>query len=308
LIELTNVTKRFGTTTAVDNISFSVNKGEVVGFLGPNGAGKSTTMRVITCYLPQDEGEVTVSGYNVFENSLQIRKKIGYLPESTPLYLDMEVTEFLKYIAEIRGIPSDVKKKNLNKMVEVCGLTKVIGKDIGELSKGFKQRVGLAQAMIHDPELLVLDEPTIGLDPNQIVEIRELIKQLGEEKTIILSTHILPEVTATCSRVIIINEGKIAAQGTPDELTSQAKGEFIIFALIRGNPDDVKSRISEMDNVLESRLIAGKGDSLNSYRLKSKKDVSEDLFHLVSSNGWSLAELRKETLSLEDVFTKITTQ
>lgn len=308
MIELTNVTKRFGTTTAVDNISFSVNKGEVVGFLGPNGAGKSTTMRVITCYLPQDEGEVTVSGYNVFENSLQIRKKIGYLPESTPLYLDMEVTEFLKYIAEIRGIPSDVKKKNLNKMVEVCGLTKVIGKDIGELSKGFKQRVGLAQAMIHDPELLVLDEPTIGLDPNQIVEIRELIKQLGEEKTIILSTHILPEVTATCSRVIIINEGKIAAQGTPDELTSQAKGEFIIFALIRGNPDDVKSRISEMDNVLESRLIAGKGDSLNSYRLKSKKDVSEDLFHLVSSNGWSLAELRKETLSLEDVFTKITTQ
>lgn len=308
MIELKNVTKRFGTTTAVNNISFSVQKGEVVGFLGPNGAGKTTTMRIITCYLPQDDGEVTVSGYNVFDNSLEIRKKIGYLPESAPVYHDMGVTEFLSYIAEIRGIPKKTRKSNVDKMVEVCGLNKVVGKDIGELSKGFRQRVGIAQAMIHDPELLVLDEPTIGLDPNQIIEIRGLIKQLGKEKTVLLSTHILPEVTATCSRVIIINDGVIAAQGTPDELTSQAKGEYIIHTMIRGTPDEVKSKIMSIENVTETRIIEGKGDSLNRYRIKSKEDISEQLFHIVVQNNWVLTELRKETLSLEDVFTKITTQ
>jgi ABC-2 type transport system ATP-binding protein len=308
LIELTNVTKRFGTTTAVNNISFSVQKGEVVGFLGPNGAGKTTTMRMITCYLPQDEGEVTVGGYNVFDNSLEVRKKIGYLPESAPVYHDMEVTEFLNYIAEIRGIPRSSKKSKIEKMIDVCGLHKVVGKDIGELSKGYRQRVGIAQAMIHDPDLLVLDEPTIGLDPNQIIEIRELIKKLGEEKTVLLSTHILPEVTATCDRVIIINEGNIAAQGTPDELISQAKGEYIIHTMIRGNPDEVKTKIMGIENVMETRLIDGKGDSLNNYRIKSKVDISEALFHVVVQNKWVLTELRKDALTLEDVFTKLTTQ
>jgi ABC-2 type transport system ATP-binding protein len=308
LLEIKNVTKKFGQTVAVNNVSFSVNKGEVVGFLGPNGAGKTTTMRIITCYLPADSGKVNVSGFDVFDDSLEVRKRIGYLPESAPLYYDMGVIEFLNYIAEIRGIPKNTRKSKIDKMIELCSLQKVLGKDIGELSKGYKQRVGLAQAMVHDPELLVLDEPTIGLDPNQIIEIRELIKTLGEEKTIILSTHILPEVTATCTRVIIINDGVIAAQGTPEELTSQAKGGIIIYLTIKGNLEIMKQKFANLPDITEYRVIEEKSDSLYQFRIKSQIDISNDLFQLAVQNNWNLSELRKEALTLEDVFTKITAQ
>ena len=213
MIEVKGISKRFGPTTAVDNISFSIAKGEVVGFLGPNGAGKTTTMRILTCFLPADAGEAKVAGFDVLEQSMAVRSRIGYLPESAPLYLDMRVSEFLDYIGAIRGLHGADRTAAINRMIEVCGLSGVMLKQIGELSKGYRQRVGLAQAMIHNPEILVLDEPTSGLDPNQIREIRDLIKTLGKEKTVILSTHILPEVEATCSRVMIINRGKIVADG-----------------------------------------------------------------------------------------------
>src|SRR5436309_2153162 len=216
-IRVSNLTKYYGNSLAVDNISFEVNKGEILGFLGPNGAGKTTTMKIVTTYMPPTSGEVKIDGLDIEESSLEVRRKIGYLPELNPLYLDMNVIEYLDYVAALDGIPEDKIKKKRNEMISVCGLESVKNKDIGELSKGFKQRVGLAQAMISDPEIIILDEPTSGLDPNQIIEIRNLIKKLGKQKTVILSTHILSEVQATCNRVIIVNKGKIAADGSPEE-------------------------------------------------------------------------------------------
>ena len=214
MIEAKNLTKRFGDTLAVDTISFTVNKGGIVGLLGPNGAGKTTTMRILTCYLAADSGTATIAGKNVFTQSLEVRRCIGYLPENNPLYTEMGVVDYLKFIAQIRHIPRKKIKTQVKEMVEVCGLEPVLNKKIDELSKGFRQRVGLAQAMIHNPEVLIFDEPTVGLDPNQIVEIRELIKRMGAEKTVILSSHILPEVSATCKQVIIMNRGRIVASGT----------------------------------------------------------------------------------------------
>ena len=211
MIEVKNLTKRYGLTVAVDNVSFDANAGEVLGFLGPNGAGKTTTMRILTCYLSADEGTAKVAGYDVFEESIEVRKRIGYLPESAPLYMDMGVIDYLKFIAQIRHIPKSQRQERIKAVIDTCGLEKVIQKDVGELSRGYRQRLGLAQSLIHDPPILILDEPTSGLDPSQIIEIRNLIKAIGKEKTIIFSTHILPEVSATCSRILIINDGQIVA-------------------------------------------------------------------------------------------------
>ena len=218
MIEIKNLTKKFGQNLVLDNLSFSVAKGEILGFLGPNGAGKSTTMRIITSFWTPTSGQVIVSGFNIAEQALAARKIIGYLPETVPLYEDMRVFEYLKFIAEIRGLNKSEIKSRIKEVVLVCGLSKVLRQPIEELSKGFRQRVGLAQAIMHQPDILILDEPTTGLDPNQIVEIRDLIKTIGREKTVIFSTHILSEVSATCDRVIIINNGKIAGQGSPNEL------------------------------------------------------------------------------------------
>ena len=308
MIKINNLTKYFGETKAVDGIDFEIKKGEIIGFLGPNGAGKTTTVRVITCFLPPTSGTVEIDGLNVRDNSLEIRRKIGYLPENTPLYNDMNVYEFLRYIAELRKIPKLEQNSRIKKMVEISGLGDVLGKNIGTLSKGYNQRVGLAQAMIHDPEILILDEPTSGLDPNQIVEIRNLIKQLGREKTVILCTHILPEVQATCNRAIIINRGKIAADGTMEELENAATGSERIFIEVQiGEGADPMDKLRTLENIEEIALIPSAG-STKAYRLEAKKgtDPRENIFKTAVESGWTLLEMRRERTSLEQIFRQLT--
>ena len=310
MINARHLAKNFGQTMALKEITFEVAKGEVLGFLGPNGAGKTTTMRILTCYHPADTGTATIAGFDVFENPLEVRKLIGYLPENNPLYTDMGIVDYLDFIARVRGIPSSKKRKQIKYVVELCGLQSELRKDIGELSKGFRQRVGLAQALIHDPDILILDEPTIGLDPTQIIEIRELIKTIGREKTIILSSHILPEVSATCDRIIIISQGEIVGTGTPEEMAARAKGGEITYITIRGPFDEVQQKLKTLTNVKEVVLTTNKGEGLNQFEIKSDIgiDLNEELFFLVSQNGWSLTELYKETANLEDIFLQLTTK
>ncbi|MDE0301282.1 MAG: ATP-binding cassette domain-containing protein [Candidatus Poribacteria bacterium] len=307
MIEVKNLTKRYGATVAVDNVSFNAKAGEVLGFLGPNGAGKTTTMRVLTCYLSADEGNATVDGYDVFDESVEVRKRIGYLPESAPLYTDMGVIDYLKFIAQIRDIPKSQRQQRTKEVIDICGLESVIQKDVGELSKGFRQRLGLAQSLIHDPPILIMDEPTSGLDPNQIIEIRNLIKDIGKEKMIIFSTHILPEVSATCSRILIINDGKIVANGTPESLADRAKGGEVVDITIRGPAEEIESKLQELNFVNEFDRV-NTVDGLLSYRITSDKgkNAAEELFQFVVQNGWSLTELRQESVSLEDVFLELT--
>jgi ABC-2 type transport system ATP-binding protein len=306
MIEVANLTKRYGATTAVDDVSFTVKTGEILGFLGPNGAGKTTTMKILTCFMPATQGRVTVDSLDVFDHSLEVRRKIGYLPESAPLYTDMTVTEYLSFVAGIRGIPKSQWKSRLDAIVTVCGLTEVRRREIAELSKGFKQRVGLAQAMIHNPDILILDEPTSGLDPNQIVEIRNLIKKLGEEKTVILSTHILPEVQATCDRVLIISRGKLVADGSPDELTSQFHGDEQIQLCVSGTtPDLLRSALTGLSGIAWLEVSGGKEVQA---RITAERgtDLRERLFRCVVDQGWTLLELHRERTSLEQVFRQLT--
>src|SRR5947207_12534994 len=236
MIEVEGLTKNYGLTRAVDKVSFSVRRGEVLGFLGPNGAGKSTTMKILTCFLAPTAGRAMVAGHDVFDDSLEVRKRIGYLPEDTPIYRDMTVVEYLQFAAAMRGMERDKVGGRIKEIGGRCGLSNVAGKLVGELSKGYRQRLGLAQAMLHDPDILILDEPTSGLDPNQIVEIRQLIKELGQEKTVILSTHILPEVQATCSRVVIISDGRLVADGRPDDLVAREHANTFRILLERSEP------------------------------------------------------------------------
>ena len=307
MIEVKNLTKRYGPTVAVDNVSFSAKSGEVLGFLGPNGAGKTTTMRVLTCYLSADEGNATVDGYDVFDQSVEVRKRIGYLPESAPLYTDMGVIDYLKFIAQVRDIPKSQRQQRTKEVIDICGLESVIQKDVGELSKGYRQRLGLAQSLIHDPPILIMDEPTSGLDPNQIIEIRNLIKEIGKEKMIIFSTHILPEVSATCSRILIINNGKIVANGSPESLADRAKGGQVVDITIRGPADEIESKLQDLNFVNEFDRV-NTVDGLFNYRIASEKgsNPAEELFQFVVQNGWSLTELRQESVSLEDVFRELT--
>ena len=307
MIEVKNLTKRYGPTVAVDNVSFNAKAGEVLGFLGPNGAGKTTTMRVLTCYLSADEGSATVDGYDVFEHSVEVRKRIGYLPESAPLYSDMGVIDYLKFIAQVRDIPKSQRQQRTKDVIDICGLESVIHKDVGELSRGYRQRLGLAQSLIHDPPILILDEPTSGLDPSQIIEIRNLIKEVGKEKMIIFSTHILPEVSATCSRILIINDGRIVANGSPKSLTDRAKGGEVVDITIRGPAEDIETKLRDLNFVNEFSRV-NTVDGLFSYRIASEKgkNAAEELFQFVAQNGWSLTELRQESASLEDVFLELT--
>ncbi|MEW5802387.1 MAG: ATP-binding cassette domain-containing protein [bacterium] len=310
MITVNNLTKRYGPTLAVDNISFEVSKGEILGFLGPNGAGKSTTMKILTCYMPPDEGTATLDGLNTLEDSLKIREKIGYLPENTPLYQDMGVVDYLRFVAEVRKIPSSQRKKRIKETAHLCGLDKELGKHIGQLSKGYRQRVGLAQTLIHDPDILILDEPTTGLDPNQIIEIRSLIKDIGQEKTVILCSHILPEVQATCNRIIIIKEGRIVGSGTPEELASQAQGGGeLVYITINGPQDKIQEQLAAQDNVLATRLLVSENGS-HRFEVKSPKgvDIRESLFRMVVKNQWSLTELQRTPITLEDVFKQLTTE
>jgi ABC-2 type transport system ATP-binding protein len=307
-IVVNNLTKKFGSQRAVDNISFEVKEGEILGFLGPNGAGKTTTMKILTCYIAPSDGNATVNGFSVLENQEEIKKKIGYLPENNPLYYDMPVLDYLKFVADLQAVPKDKVQKRIAEMVYVCGLNVEKHKKIGELSKGFRQRVGLAQAMIHDPEILLLDEPTSGLDPNQIVEIRKLIKELGKRKTVILSTHILPEVEATCDRILIINKGKIVADGTSEMLRKRATGQEMVRVQI-GEPesrDDVISALREIETV---GIADFDKESQNSFIVSSKDDRStrKDIFNLCVKKNWVLTEMTPIETKLEDIFRELTT-
>jgi ABC-2 type transport system ATP-binding protein len=314
-ITVRNLTKNYDTEKAVNDISFDVKTGEILGFLGPNGAGKTTTMKIITCYMPPTSGTVEVEGFDIAEHSFEVRKKIGYLPEMNPLYLDMNVLEYLEYSARLHGLKNAALKSRLKEMIDVCGIAEVRHKDIGELSKGFRQRVGLAQAMIHDPEVLILDEPTSGLDPNQIVEIRNLIRQLGRAKTVVLSTHILTEVQATCDRVIIINDGAIVADGTLEQLQQDFRGsEKILLELkvpagkIANAMTDIYPKIKELAQV-ESVEYGGQEGDLHKFVLHTMKgsDIREEIFRRTVAEGWVLMEMTRKATSLEEVFHKLTT-
>lgn len=308
MIAVENLTKSYGNTLAVDNISFSVKKGEVLGFLGPNGAGKTTVMKILTCFFPPDNGNAILSGYDINEHADQIKRIIGYLPENNPLYDDMGVYDYLNFIADIRGIEKTKKQKRIAEMIEVCGLNKEIFKDIYELSKGNRQRVGLAQALIHSPDILLLDEPTSGLDPNQIIEIRNLIKEIGREKTVVLCTHILSEVEATCDRTIIINEGKIVAQGTPAEISQKAMGNAIVYATLKGDQLSIKESISNIKGVLSVKVIKSFDDERHQLILSidDNDNITEEIFLIARDKGFILSQLYTES-SFEKAFTKLTT-
>jgi len=308
MIKVENLSKKFGENLVLDNISFEVRKGEVLGFLGPNGAGKTTTMRILTGLIAPNSGNIKVQDLNVLDNSLEIRKMIGYLPESVPLYEDMKVFEYLKFMAEMRGVQKNQLLDKIRKITNLCGLKKVIRQPIAELSKGYRQRVGLAQSMINDPEILVLDEPTSGLDPNQIVEIRNLIKKIGENKTVILSTHILQEVNATCDRVVIINNGKIVAQGTTAELSAKAKKKDLIYVKVKGRYEEVFEKLKNMENVEDVKRKDKEEDNVFGYQIvvEGEADIREYVFMTIVKNNWSLLEMRREGVSLEDVFRELT--
>jgi gliding motility-associated transport system ATP-binding protein len=310
MIKVNGLSKSYALNKAVDDISFEVTRGEIVGFLGPNGAGKTTTMRVITTYIPKDTGQVEVAGFDLDDDPIEIRRRIGYLPESAPLYHDMGVVDYLRWVAQIRGIAGDERQERIKRMVEVCGLETVLDRDIGQLSKGYRQRVGLAQTLIHDPDILVLDEPTSGLDPNQIVEIRELIREIGKDKTIIFSTHILPEVQATCSRVIIISGGKLVADGRPDDLISGARGQAIYRVGAKAPADKAKSALEKVRGVSRLEAQPAHGAVVRFRVFGSEKDdgadLGEEIFKAAVQSGLTLTELTRESASLEEVFTKLT--
>lgn len=305
-IVVEKITKTYGLQKAVDELSFKVKTGEVLGFLGPNGAGKTTTMKAITCFLNPNEGDIFVGGMSVTKNPEEVKKHIGYLPENNPLYQDMPVIDYLRFAAELQGVPKEKVKDRIIEMVRVCGLKAEKHKKIRELSKGFKQRVGLAQALIHDPEVLILDEPTTGLDPNQIVEIRELIKKIGKEKTVILSSHILAEVEATCDRILIISNGKIVADGTSEELRKQAQGNEILKVQIKnGERNEVYSALKSLSTVGLVDFIADEADC---YEVQSKKDENsaKAIFELCVKKGWYIGQLTPIETKLEDVFREVT--
>jgi ABC-2 type transport system ATP-binding protein len=289
-------------------MSFQVEKGEILGFLGPNGAGKTTTMRIITGYMPASEGTVRVDGYDVFDNPLDVRRRIGYLPENPPLYLEMTVTGYLRFVAKIKGVPKDKIHQEVARVMERASIADVKERIIAKLSKGYKQRVGIAQALLNDPPVLILDEPTIGLDPKQIHEVRELVKDLAGQHTVVLSTHILPEVEQTCHRVIIIDRGKIVAVDTPQNLRLQLQGAERVSIEVQGPASEIISKLKAMPGVVNIQKIA-ENDSRHRFQVEGelRKDIRSDLARMIVQNGWGLYELQSATMSLEDIFLKLTT-
>jgi ABC-2 type transport system ATP-binding protein len=293
---------------AVDDISFHVKENEIVGLLGPNGAGKTTTMRILTCFMPATAGTATVAGYNVFTDSLNVRQQIGYLPENVPLYLDMRAYEYLMFRAKLKNIPRRERRKKIEYCLEMTGITDVQKQIIGTLSKGYKQRVGLADTLIHDPKILILDEPTIGLDPNQIRQIRGVIKGLGQKHTVLLSTHILPEVEMVCDRIMIINKGKIVAMDTPSNLMKQLKTGSNLVLEIRGDGEKIKNSLSKVDAV--QSVTYKKKDDANEFYVDGtgEKDIREDIFNCIVKDNYILREMKKQTITLEEIFHQITTK
>ncbi len=299
-IELTNITKKYGEQLAVNNVSFSIQKGEVVGILGPNGAGKSTMMKILTCFIPQTEGEAKVCGFNVLTDSLEVRKRVGYLPENNPLYLDMYVREYLEFVAGIHHLGASTKSR-IDEMIEMTGLGAEQHKKIGALSKGYRQRVGLAQAMIHDPEVLILDEPTSGLDPNQLVDIRKLIMEVGKNKTILLSTHIMQEVEAMCSRVIIINEGKIVADDQTAQMHQLQIGQdFVIVEFVEEVP------MSELKSISGVKSVVKISNTEFKIEAAGKEDIRPTISRFVKKMNYTLLSMNKLEHGLEEVFRNLT--
>ncbi len=309
MIEVYDIVKRYGATVAVDGVSFKVDQGEILGFLGPNGAGKSTTMKVLTCFIVADSGTVMVNGHDVLTDSQKVRRLIGYLPENTPLYSDMRVLDFLEFVARIRQLSPGQKRIRLEEVIQTTGIERMLKKNIGYLSRGYRQRVGLAQALIHDPPILIMDEPTSGLDPHQIIEIRELIRNLGKTKTIIFSSHILQEISAICSRILIIKEGRLIADGTPQHLQDQATGGHTYNVQIQGPPDEVRSRLAGLSGVESASLIT-ESDGYGNYQIRASngKDLGPDIFQVVKDSGWTLSRLNEVSRSLEEVYLQLTEQ
>ena len=307
MLEVNNLNKKFGDFYAVKNLNFQIRKGEIFGFLGPNGAGKTTTMRMVTCFIPPTSGSISVEGHDTAAESLYVRKRIGYLPENNPIYNDLSVAEYLKFVAEIRGIKGERQAARIRELFTICGLTKMADRQIGKLSKGFKQRAGLAQAMMHDPDLLILDEPMSGLDPNQIIEIRNLIKKMGQEKTVIYCSHILSEVSATCDRILIINDGAIVASGTPEELTSRSARGNRYIVKVKADRNDAESAFRSLSGVSSVSITAVADPWLSAeIVVADKEDIGESIFKCIVDKGWSLSELKHEAASLEEVFTQLT--
>jgi ABC-2 type transport system ATP-binding protein len=310
VISVKGLTKAYGNVLAVDHISFEVPKGQIVGFLGPNGAGKSTTIRMLTCYMPPTSGGATVNGFDIFHQSEQVRESLGYLPENVPLYTEMKVHEYLDFRGRLRKMDRDTRRKRIDYAIERCWLGNVRGRIIGHLSKGFRQRVGLADALLHNPAVLILDEPTVGLDPSQIRETRKLIKDLGGEHTVLLSTHILPEVEAVCDRAIVIAGGRIVAQGSPDELRTSRRMAARVLVECKGPPTEVQNVLSRVSGVSKVDIVSD-GQSDGKYvtaaiRPKEAYDVREEVARTVIQHGWPLREIRLEHATLEEFFVQVT--
>jgi ABC-2 type transport system ATP-binding protein len=306
MIKVENLTKRYAGHAAIQDLSFEVGKGEIMGFLGPNGAGKSTTMRILSSFMPPTSGRASIAGYDIFEQSLQARSHLGYMPENVPLYNDMRVTEYLNYRAALKGVPSRRVAERVGDVKELCGLKDVEKKIIGALSKGYRQRVGLADALVHEPDLLILDEPTSGLDPNQIRQVRDLIKNLGKQHTILLSTHILPEVEMTCSRVIIINRGRIEACDTPENLLGRIRTAGGVFVEAKVGTDDGAEELRKIPGVRDVTASVDGDWQVFALRVEANTDVRADVYELARARHWTLRELSQRRATLEDVFVEIT--
>jgi ABC-2 type transport system ATP-binding protein len=309
VIEVQHLTKRYGGFTAVEDVSFRVERGEILGFLGPNGAGKTTTMRILTGYIPATEGKAVVAGFDIFDQPIEAKRRTGYLPETPPLYPDMTVREYLTFVSKIKGVPANERAGRIQSVMERTHVADMANRHCAKLSKGYRQRVGLAQALIHNPDVLILDEPTAGLDPKQIIETRQLIKQLAGDHTIVLSTHILPEVSQTCQRVVIINKGKVVAVDTPANLTARLRGSETMYVQVDGPTAAVGHALGQVAGVTRVTQ-ADQHDRAAGYEIESERghDIRRDLARTVVSGGWGLLELRPMRLSLEDVFLSLTTE
>ena len=309
MIEVQHLTKRYGPFTAVDDVSFRAERGEILGFLGPNGAGKTTTMRVLTGYMPPTEGRAVIAGYDVLDQPIEAKRRTGYLPETPPLYPDMTVRDYLTFCARIKGVPRAGRKAQVNTVMERTRVADMANRHCAKLSKGYKQRVGLAQALLHNPDVLILDEPTAGLDPKQIIETRQLIKELGGDHTVILSTHILPEVSQTCHRIVIINKGRVVAVDTPENLTARLKGSETMYVQVDALGADASAVLEAVPGVTRVAVADTRG-GLTSYEVNSEtgRDVRRDLAAAVVTRGWGLLELRPMRMSLEEIFLHLTTE
>jgi ABC-2 type transport system ATP-binding protein len=310
VIEVQHLTKRYGRVTAVDDVSFRVERGEILGFLGPNGAGKTTTMRILTGYMPATEGRASVAGLDIFDKPIEAKRRIGYLPETPPLYPDMTVREYVDFVARIKGVPSKERRERVDSVMKRAHVADMADRHCAKLSKGYKQRVGLAQALVHNPEVLILDEPTAGLDPKQIIETRDLIRNLAGDHTIILSTHILPEVSQTCQRVVIINQGRVVAVDTPDNLTARLRGAETLYVQVDAGSADVAPALASLPGVIRVVPADARNAVVGAYEVESERgsDIRRDLARTIVNSGWGLLELRPMRMSLEEVFLQVTTE